>query len=279
MEIALYTAVEDAFDPTDRPVWYSEAVSDLRGNKDEGLFGLYLYNLIRGNESVSTVVNVGTARGHSAVCAAKALADAGRSGTVHTIDVIHPDETRNWHANHAPSDPLVGTETSMRKLVNRFHDPDSERVPIEFHTGDSTTVLQQWDGTAPDFVFHDGEHNYETVSADIETANVIGDDRPIHVFDDCYLHAPTWEFRPFADGVPDAIRQLPKVGGLANILREFGLSRSPYPGVDKAVKEAMDEQWGRAQIIVDDDHAPITTLYPENVDPRAASATSSEKRS
>jgi len=280
MEITLYTAVEDAFDPTDCPEWYPEAVSYLRGNKDEGLFGLYLYNLIRETESISTVVNVGTARGHSAVCAAKALSEADRTGTIHTIDIIHPDETRNWHSNHAQSDPLVGGETSMRNLVSRFHNPGSKDVPIQFHTGDSSTILQQWDADAPDLVFHDGKHNYETVSTDIEATNVIGEDRPIHVFDDCYLYAPSWEFRPFARGVPDTTHRLPKIGGLAKILQEFSISQSPYPDVDRAVEEAIDEQWCRAQIIVDDDHAPITTLYPEAGDLRSvASATMAEKRS
>jgi hypothetical protein len=266
MEITLYTAVDDAFDPTDRPEWYPEAVSYLRGNKDEGLFGLYLYNLIRATESISTVLNIGTARGHSAVCAAKALEETNQTGSVHTIDIIHPDETRDWHASHAQSDPLIGTETSMRELVSRFHDPVSEGTPVNFYTGDSSSTLQQWDAEAPDLVFHDGKHTYETVSADVEAVNGIGDSQPIHVFDDCYLYAPTWELRPFARGISDRLEEIPKVGGLANVLQRFCLSWSPYPGVDQAVEEAMDESFDSAEIIVDNDHAPITTLYPDSID-------------
>lgn len=258
----LYDGLSDRFDSLKTPGWYSEAVSWLRGDEDRGLFGLYLYNLVRTRDDIEEIVNVGTARGHSAVCAAKGLQAAGRSGTVHTIDVIDPDEERNWHGSQPDSDPLEGIEVSMRELVGRFVDPSEDGVVVELHAGDSSDILRSLDAS-PDLVFHDGLHIYSKVRADVDAANALSADRPIHVFDDCYLFSDRWEWRPFTSERWYDLDEAPKIGGLIRTLRSLSVSRKRFPGVTLAVRAVIDE--GRSnsvEVVHDPDHSPITAVFP-----------------
>jgi hypothetical protein len=245
------------------PNWYSKAVSYLRGDKDEGLFGLYLYHLILSDNDIQTVVNIGTARGHSAVCSAIALTEAGRNGEIHTVDIIPPAQPRNWHGSQPDSDPLKGNETSMKDLIGRFHDPSDNDVPIIFHTGESNDIIPSLD-CSPDLVFHDAGHTYQIVKNDVEVSNTLSDSRPIHVFDDCYLFEDEWEYRLFATDFWYPYDMIPKIGGLLQRLRRFSVSKTRFPGVTEAVREIIgEEEWATIEIIRDSDHAPITTLFPE----------------
>lgn len=270
----IYDSLEERFPGMEEPEWYPEAVEYLRGNADRGLFGLYLYYLVRDLGSIESVVNIGTARGHSAVCLAKGLASRGGEATVHTLDLIPPDEPIDWHVPKQPdSDPATGTKFSMRELVTRFQDEDSG-VDIQFHTGDSNDLLDHWEHGSPDLVFHDAEHTYEAVNADIRMMDQIGSSRPIHVFDDCYLYNTTLQ-RHLVD--PDwysAFESLPRAGGtvgrvarnksrdLVRKLTWMSLVEAPYPGVARAVREAYESgHREKLEVVEDDDHSPITTIY------------------
>lgn len=259
----LYDSLSERFESEETPPWYSEAVSYLRGDADRGTFGLYLYHLLRSRDDIDVVINIGTARGHSAVCAARGIKAAGRQGTVHTIDVIDPDENRDWHGSKPETDPLAGERTSMRELVGRFHGPDDESVPIEFHVGDSSTVLADL-AVSPDLVFHDGRHTYNQVRSDVDIANGLSDNPPIHVFDDSYLFDAEWTYRPCASAFWHDLAEVPKLGSVIRSFRSLSVSKIPFPGVTIAVQETLDDgEWASIEVVRDPDHAPITAIFPE----------------
>lgn len=265
MVILLYDSFEERFPDITPPDWYPEARSYLRGNVDHGKFGLYLYEFILNRTDISTVLNIGTARGHSAVCAAKALEEANRKGVVHTIDIIKPDQAIKWHADkHPPTDPLSGIEITMEELVRKFHDPHNNKVPMHFHTGDSLEVLANWDREPPDLVFHDGSHTYKSVITEIQMTTSMGESLPVSVFDDCFLFNPVWEYRPFLSEYWYRVDSVPKLGGLTRRLRQFSLSKTRLHGIERAVTEAFEwGKWDALELTNDENHAPLATLLPE----------------
>lgn len=264
--IKIFDDLSERFPQSTEPKWYRDAVHHLRGRSDDGLFGRYIYELIRSTDEITTVLNIGTARGHSAVCAAKAFADADRCGEVHTIDIIPPREERSWHVNkHPSSDPLSDENVSMREIIQRFHNPDSEDVPINFHTGDSTEVLLQWQDDQPDLVFHDGMHKYKTVKEDIRLTTNLGPSTPIQIFDDCYFSTPTNSYYPLRY-IPNRYKDVPKLGKLLYLLQKFKMLKQPFPGVTQAVREAYNEgPWSVMEIVPDKKHSPITMLSPVEI--------------
>lgn len=256
----IYQDLDSRFDKVEEPDWYQEAISYLRGEKDQGNFGLFLYYLIREIDNINTVLNIGTARGYSTVCAAKAIQSKNRSGEVHTIDIKPPDY-QEW-GRISESDPLNSKQYSMRDLVSRFHNPSDESVPIKFHTGDSNKVLQKLD-ISPDLVFHDGRHTYNAVKNDIQTANNMSDKSLIQVFDDCYLYTYDWSYRPLSSGFFHRFDDVPKLGGALKRIRTLKLVKEPdYPGITEAVNEFINlSEWKKIEIISDQNHAPITAIY------------------
>jgi cephalosporin hydroxylase len=264
MITTIYHDLENRFGQTQRPDWYADAIRILRGNTDQGIFGLYLYYLIRENPDINTVINIGTARGHSAVCAAKGISERGGYGEVHTIDILSHTETRNWHVEKQPdSDPLKDVQISAEQIISKFHNP-SGKVPITFHEGTSSSILAGWEGNSPDLVFHDGEHQYDTVSEDIRLCNTISEDRPIQVFDDAVLFDDKTVYRPFADEIGRMLSKLPKIGQISSELQRYAITRTPFPGVERAIREAIESySWTTLEIIRDSGHAPVTALFPE----------------
>ena len=78
--------------------WYRTATCELRGG-DGGEHGLLLYKLVlegdRGDGPL-VVLDVGTARGFSAITMARAMLDGKLEGRVYSVDVIGHDEPHNW---------------------------------------------------------------------------------------------------------------------------------------------------------------------------------------
>ena len=79
--------------------WCRTAVEVLRGG-DGGGHGLLLYKLVlegtRG-DGLLVVLDVGTARGFSALTMARAMLDGELEGRVYSVDVIGHHEPLNWH--------------------------------------------------------------------------------------------------------------------------------------------------------------------------------------
>lgn len=280
MKTIIYSDLEEYFNNVIEPNWYEEAVNYLRGGADEGLFGLYLYNLIRNNR-ISNIINIGTARGHSAVCAAKAIKDSGRKGTVHTIDRIPPNKQRNWHVpKQSVDDPALNKKYTMIEFISRFHSPTDNEVPIKFHTGDSNEILNNMD-FCPDFVFHDASHEYKKVTNDISAVKSLSDYNPMQIFDDCYLYDTEWEYRPFTSAEWFRFDELNKkklpnftpinkniMAYIFNIFtsipkksRQYSISKTLFPGETLSVKrEIENKNYDMVEIIRDSNHAPITIL-------------------
>jgi hypothetical protein len=179
------------------------------------------------------------------------------------VDVIPPNEYRNWHVSkHPDNDPARGREMRMRDFLERFHSPDNESVPIKFYTGDSRDVLENLD-ISPDLVFHDALHTYGKVRRDFEQADLLCQSQPLHVFDDCYLYSDEWTYRPFTRKFWTQFDEVPKVSEVIQHIRQYGVSKTTYPGVTRAVGEIIEENnWKTVEVIQDDDHAPITALVP-----------------
>lgn len=103
-----------------------------------------------------TILETGTARGFSAICMAKALADAGRAGTILTVDVLHAERPIYWNS---VSD-ADGPKTRLELL-----EPWSELVEdhVVFLRGDVSVALEQIGLPRIHFAFLDAEHTYSAV--------------------------------------------------------------------------------------------------------------------
>ena len=94
--------------------WFGETIKLLRGG-DGGEHGLLLYKLVRAlsREAPPVILDIGTARGFSAIIMARALLDANLEGTVYTVDVIEHQTELIWHGHkHDPRDSLANISIS-----------------------------------------------------------------------------------------------------------------------------------------------------------------------
>ena len=103
-----------------------------------------------------TIWETGTARGFSALCMAKALADQQRPGTIISFDLLPHDKKMFWNC----IDDLEGPKTRLqlllpwKTLVDNF---------IIFQQGDTKLGLPRVKSGRINFAFLDGSHTYEDV--------------------------------------------------------------------------------------------------------------------
>ena len=123
------------------------------------------------------VVETGTARGFSALCMAKALADAGASGKIVTFDVLPHDTPIYWNSVVDATGPR-----SRAALLADYADLIDRHVL--FHRGDTRLELRKMAFPRVHFAFLDSVHTYDHVMA--EFASIRGRQRPGDVlfFDD-----------------------------------------------------------------------------------------------
>ena len=99
--------------------WYGTAARVLRSG-DGGEHGVLLYKLtMEGARSDGplVVLDVGTARGFSAIAKARAMLDGELEGRVYSVDVIGHHEPLNWHGTKQEADePLAGVEISRSEI-------------------------------------------------------------------------------------------------------------------------------------------------------------------
>ena len=107
-----------------------------------------------------TIFETGTARGFSAICMAQALRDAGRAGTILTVDVLHAERPIYWNSI-ADAD---GPRTRLELLA-----PWSGLVEdhIVFLRGDVGVALEQLGLARIHFGFLDAEHTYDAVQREL----------------------------------------------------------------------------------------------------------------
>ena len=169
--------------------WYQTAVNVLRGG-DGGEHGLLLYKLVRSlsREDPSVILDIGTARGFSAITMARALIDADAEGKVFTVDIADHLSKLVWHGQkNDPKDPLAGISISRSEVWSRWFQEESGRVtPMHSH---SHNILGSWDYGIIDVAFIDGEHTYDAVKRDLSILENLMAPTGVIVLDDYHTGA------------------------------------------------------------------------------------------
>lgn len=235
-------------------IWYDRAVSVLRGG-DGGEHGLILYGLVL-QLSASThplvVLDIGTARGFSAIAAARAMLDANREGRVYSVDIIDHHESRVWHVDKQEADePLSGIEISRSEIWERWFPDESNRiVPINDR---SSEVLRDWPHGPIDLAFLDGSHTYDSVKQELSSLDSMIRRGGAIVLDDYHsgMTAARIRSRPinlmaWALGkiLPPMRRLSPSLGES----NEYVVVRRRFSGIWQAVSEFLEERKGRWDI-------------------------------
>lgn len=107
-----------------------------------------------------TILETGTARGFSAVCMAKALRDAGRAGTILTVDVLHAERPIFWNSIADADGPKTRLE-----LLDAWADLVEDHVV--FLRGDVAVALEQIGLARIHFAFLDAEHTFDAVQREL----------------------------------------------------------------------------------------------------------------
>ena len=237
--------------------WFDDAVRVLRGG-DGGEHGLLLYKLVRslGTDRSIVILDVGTARGFSAITMARALLDACLPGHVYTIDVIDQLEPVNWHSDtegkQDPDEPLAKSIVSRSEIWSRwFADEANCITPM---LGRSHEVLESWSSGPIDIAFIDGEHTYDAVSRDLSLLEHFMKPGGIIALDDYHTGVSMGAFR--SRPVNGAVRLIGRAAkhvwpamqrrlhlGTGN---EFLVVKRRFAGVHRAVSEFLkhrSDEW------------------------------------
>ena len=227
----------------------------LRGG-DGGEHGVLLYKLImegaRGGKPL-VVLDVGTARGFSAITMARAMVDGEMEGRVYSVDVIGHYEPLNWHGTKQEADePLAGVEISRSEIWGRWFAEESALVTII--NGRSMEVLKDWQHGPIDYAFLDGSHEYEDVMGELEALDSMMVEGGVIVVDDFHLGVVVYRVRSrLLNAIPGVIGRVlgkvwPKCRSWSRRLsasNEYAIVRQRLSGVRNAVVEFVEERDGR----------------------------------
>ena len=230
--------------------WYEEAVRVLRGG-DGGEHGHLLYKLVRclKTERPSVILDIGTARGFSAITMARALLDANQEGMVYSIDVVDHNSQLEWHGGkNDSSDPLAGVSISRSEMWSRWFPEEATVVtPIR---GQSHEVLESWSFGSIDTAFIDGEHTYDAVKRDLAVLDHLMTPTGVIVLDDFHTGVSMGAFRSrpvngavrlvgyAAKRIWPSMRERLRLG----IGNEFLIFKRRYAGIYRAVNEFLMER-------------------------------------
>lgn len=231
--------------------WYERARLVLRG-ADGGEHGKLLYSLVRERQAFGRKVvglDIGTARGFSAVTMSRALLDAGLDGHIYTVDVIDHDDVRDWHAaKHSSDDPLAGAPSPRSAIWQRWFPDEAARItPIG---GRSTRLLDDWPHDRIDVAFLDGSHAYDDVKAELGTLHGIMAEDGVIVLDDVHFGVVIGRVRSRAVSVLAwlASRALQKMlpkrevhNARLGVGAEYALVERRFTGIRRAVESFIDE--------------------------------------
>jgi predicted O-methyltransferase YrrM len=144
--------------------------------------GRVLYTAIRSyiqrkQSQYLNVLETGTARGFSALCMAKALADAGIEGKILTFDVLPHHTKMFWNC----IDDAQGPKTRAELISNSA--PLTDRYLV-FHQGDTWVELPKVQIPRIHFAFLDGVHTYKYVMHEFECIRDKQKEGDVICFDD-----------------------------------------------------------------------------------------------
>lgn len=147
--------------------------------------GRVLYSVLRNylstlNQDLTkiNIIETGTARGFSAICMAKALADSGFEGSILTFDVLPHFKKMFWNC---ALDHTKGQQ-SRQSLLGYWNDL-VERYII-FIQGYTRHTLPKIALPRVNFAFLDGAHNYKDVLFEFDTISSVQKKGDIIIFDD-----------------------------------------------------------------------------------------------
>lgn len=232
--------------------WYEQARLVLRG-RDGGEHGKLLYSLIRerlGCGRRVVALDIGTARGFSAITMSRALLDANLDGHVYTMDVIDHDDVYDWHAaKHSSDDPLAGVPSPRSAIWQKWFPDESARItPV---TGRSTRLLRDWPHGRIDVAFLDGSHAYDDVKAELDMLDRIMAEDGAIVLDDVHCGVVIGRVRSRAVSVLAwlALRTLGMVfprrefhNARLGVGAEYAIVERRFTGIRRAVEHFLDER-------------------------------------
>lgn len=231
--------------------WYEQARLVLRG-RDGGEHGKLLYTLIRERHDLGrhvVALDIGTARGFSAITMSRALLDASLEGHVYTLDVIDHENAHDWHATkHSPDDPLASGPSPRSAIWQTWFPQEATRItPI---TGRSTRLLSNWPHGRIDVAFLDGSHAFDDVKAELDMLDAIMADDGVIVLDDVHFGVVIGRIRSRAVSVLawlalTALRKVLPNQGFHNarlgVGAEYALVERRFTGIRKAVEQFIGE--------------------------------------
>lgn len=144
--------------------------------------GRVLYSALRRylsgrDDHAVTIWETGTARGFSAICMARALADHQRAGRIVTFDIIPHRTEMFWNC----IDDVDGPKTRS-DLLQPWRDLVAEYVL--FQQGDTRVELPKVTAERVNFAFLDGAHTYEDVQFEFEQIRDLQEPGDVIVYDD-----------------------------------------------------------------------------------------------
>lgn len=234
--------------------WYRHAVEVLRGG-DGGEHGLLLYDLAcRASENEPHVIalDVGTARGFSALAMSRAIEGADVSGIVYSIDTIGHDEVVGWHGpKHHAEDPLASEQISRAEIWERWF--PNEFSSVDVVTGRSVDVLRNWEHGSIAIAFLDGSHTYDDVSLELAMLDGRMARNGVVVVDDYHIGEVVGRVRSrlvnflarlVARRLGRSSRRPPRFAPRLGESVEYRLVKQRFSGVRRAVDEFVADRYG-----------------------------------
>ena len=139
------------------------------------LYGLVFEMAVKHSDPL-TIIEVGTARGFSSLCMAKALHDAKRYGKIITIDIVNHENQIYWNT--------IGDETKRTRYELLSDYKELTNLYITYITGKSNFIMPLLSVGNVNFAFLDGSHFYEDVKFEYEWLKGRLDNNGMIVFDD-----------------------------------------------------------------------------------------------
>ena len=235
--------------------WFCRAVSVLRGG-DGGEHGHLLYKLVVGMlREVRPVValDVGTARGFSALVMARAILSVDALGVVYSVDTLGHEENVGWHGGkNDADDPLARLTVSRSRIWERWFVSEQRLVvPVQ---GRSVGILRNWEYGKIDVAFLDGSHAYEDVGQELSLLDDLLADTGVVVLDDYHLGEVVGRVRSRLLNVAARLmgrmfgKWSSRVRSFAPRLgesNEYRLIKQRFVGVRAAVDEFVSKRSGR----------------------------------
>jgi len=179
------------------------------------VYALFRKYLEATNYDYYNVVEVGTAKGFTALCLAKALDDCNKKGTIHTIDVLPNDKKIYWRC--------IGDMTGKKNRPELMENWSVLRDNfIKFHHGSSLNILSSLNLKRVHFAFLDGSHDYQHVSYELNFLKNLQKNNDMIVCDDFTENK--------YEGIVQAVLEFAKMNDNSENFCIFGLKEGPSYG-------------------------------------------------